>query len=1103
MKEEEDMPEMSPSEEVMNWREKLRSFKAVSREPLEILSMVWSVLDKVPSPLGMYVYQLQGNEVPVEDAVQPDRGADLLPLHPDVMDRFPMLLPHERQATKLAIAILNFLSMGGRNNGKNLPSVPRSLSSGQEHMIFHLMDRIKDLGSEERSCHPLSEETKHLKSVRYDYGGEPIHPMEDLVASKVISVWPQVGQCAVQPVVDYLPQAMIDMLQDPASCLLPRDEWPDRPTISRVRASRSEWDLIVSAGYERGMMVGIPPEKVFRDHNGYMVLNGAGAVRKTKVIDGQEVVLQRFISNLIPSNQYQKHILGGDKYLPYLGQLTLLEQGEDQTFLIDSESCFNLFTLPEAWWPLMCFAQPVDASLLGGPRGELIYPAMRVVPMGWISAVSVIQSVVRTLVFEGAEIPESSEVTKIKEIPDTDDLTVIYLDSYDELRRLDSKCAEVLRGQPSERHRRFKSLCEEKGLPLNAAKSLVEGSLQGGTLDGAGGWYKLSNDKQVNLVGLGAALLAAEKWSEHEVRHFLGKATFGLCFRRPLFSILQDIFPDLQRMIDQGPKEPAKSSIDEVIMIMGMVAFMGTHLKVGLDPEISCSDASPTGGGGAVAIDFMPEPATVSHDGDECWMCDHRFEGEERFPCPSQCGAIMCCIGCVWNHRDCSSRDLRGCPRKRWKVPRFGERFSGPNAPLTRAIAETGCMEVQKPFDLLLGDDFFSDDGRNRLARDMDDPLLYLEHWAPECKLFSRARGRPIRLPGGRVIQGPQPVRDEKHVMGFPWLQGEMKARLRQSNAMALKAIKRGKSVARERQPRHFTVEHPRNSWVWDFTLIKELETQGFAHAIGSCCCFGGQREKWFSFFGTADEIWNEFNRACPGHANLLDYTVTVRDDGSLHYPTEEEAEYPTQLCRCYARGAKAQLEKEGVFQAVKLEEREGWYQQQLGESTGRLSIPEVSAPVAAYLAKWELSMTRSSEVDHLRELLRSASMRGTDVRFFMQLGTEEEQHEVPYPALRWRWRTVTSYRWRHEGHINELEMNALVVMSRHRGRNVAKLGKRWMHVLDSMVSRGALAKGRSSSVRINRPLRKHAAHSIAQDNYLFPLWTISGWNFSDKASRQ
>jgi hypothetical protein len=87
--------------------------------------------------------------------------------------------------------------------------------------------------------------------------------------------------------------------------------------------------------------------------------------------------------------------------------------------------------------------------------------------------------------------------------------------------------------------------------------------------------------------------------------------------------------------------------------------------------------------------------------------------------------------------------------------------------------------------------------------------------------------------------------------------------------------------------------------------------------------------------------------------------------------------------------------------------------------------------------------------------------------------------------------------------HINELEMNALVVMSKHRGRSTSKFHTRWLHVLDSMVCRGAIAKGRSSSRRLNKVLRKHTAAALAQNGYLFPLWTISQWNFSDKASRR
>ena len=160
-----------------------------------------------------------------------------------------------------------------------------------------------------------------------------------------------------------------------------------------------------------------------------------------------------------------------------------------------------------------------------------MFPAMAAVPMGWLNAVSVIQSVVRTLVFEGASVPEDSEVAKIKRMPTTDDLTVIYLGSYDEVRRLDAQCAEALEGKASARHLRFKKLCEEKGLPLNDAKRLVgatRGCLQGGMLDGKKGWYKLAGEKQADLISLGMSMLTLFEWKEFEIRHFVGKATFDL-----------------------------------------------------------------------------------------------------------------------------------------------------------------------------------------------------------------------------------------------------------------------------------------------------------------------------------------------------------------------------------------------------------------------------------------------------------------------------------------------------------------------------------------------------------------------------------------------
>ena len=60
----------------------------------------------------------------------------------------------------------------------------------------------------------------------------------------------------------------------------------------------------------------------------------------------------------------------------------------------------------------------------------------------------------------------------------------------------------------------------------------------------------------------------------------------------------------------------------------------------------------------------------------------------------------------------------------------------------------------------------------------------------------------------------------------------------------------------------------------------------------------------------------------------------------------------------------------------------------------------------------------------------------------------------------------------------------------------------RILHVLDSRVVSCVLAKGRSSSCKLNRVLRRVSALMLASDVYVFPLWTVSGWNFADFGTR-
>lgn len=254
------------------------------------------------------------------------------------------------------------------------------------------------------------------------------------------------------------------------------------------------------------------------------MLNGAGAVPKIKHINGQEVRLQRFISNLVPANAYQDHMPGDDQHLPYLGQISMLDIGSSEVLLVDSEdlaSGFNLFTLPPSWAGMMTFAKQVSSEIFGGPPGEKSWVAMKVVPMGWWS--------------EPSSLKRAASRTQARS-PRRNPSQWIHRPrwSYDELRRVESIYREVSEGTESERHRKFVKTCEK-------LVGAIRGSLQGGTLDGDRGVFHAAHEKLIGLIGYGMKLLSQETASEFELRHFTGKAMFAMAFRRHSMSIFENI----------------------------------------------------------------------------------------------------------------------------------------------------------------------------------------------------------------------------------------------------------------------------------------------------------------------------------------------------------------------------------------------------------------------------------------------------------------------------------------------------------------------------------------------------------------------------------
>ena len=91
----------------------------------------------------------------------------------------------------------------------------------------------------------------------------------------------------------------------------------------------------------------------------------------------------------------------------------------------------------------------------------------------------------------------------------------------------------------------FISTCRDLGLPLNASKQLIHGlraSVLGGEIDGFNGRSMHSREKGMKVTLKTSVLFTFGQVSQTHVQHWCGLFCFASGFRRPLFSILQEVF---------------------------------------------------------------------------------------------------------------------------------------------------------------------------------------------------------------------------------------------------------------------------------------------------------------------------------------------------------------------------------------------------------------------------------------------------------------------------------------------------------------------------------------------------------------------------------
>ena len=1070
---------------------KMAGFLAEERDALEV---AWHVLENaghLRTKFGRFRTTL-GQKATAQDAPE---GPDLLPISLDALELRRDIQSEVRAWVILMAWALNFLYCTGWEQPRHMDH-PGKLTTAQTKMVDqHLVPAVRRMCPKGLKIPSYQKLKEQLQKKGYGYDGSSWVVMEDLAADKVIPCWPNKGEAAVQPITKFLHGDTKEMVNKPLLTILPAEEWPETVPQSYVRASDAEWERLVAEGYQLGLFQPCPEEEILRSPSGEMILNGAGAVPKEK--NGK--ILQRFISILCPLNAVSRKIEGDESTLPYVGQVGLCELEAEGAIVIDSEdlqSAFNLFEMPRGWRGMFVYRKQVRGGVLGLPHDEMTWVSLRTVPMGWLSAVGIVQQAIRTLAFEEAGLPRQFEIQKNKELPEGERF-LLYLDSVDQLRPVSQAMRKVVEGQASPEHQRFEEACRRCGLPTNMSKRLagaLRGTLQGGLLDGEAGVFMLHPDKGAFTIEACMCLLGSRTWETRVVAGLTGRLVFAGAFRRPAMSLMSEVFHYF------GSKPTSKvakdDAYDEVLLAMALLPLSFTNLKASICGRIYATDASPMGAGSCVAERFKRPFGTTSPNDLVCGVCrteltDETARGED-LACPAMCGCKLCSLECCLRHAPY-------CPHQAVGVPLFSERYSGPEARLSRTMFKAG-FRVVDPIDYKWDStmDVFTERGKEWWAHaDASDPTL--EHHAPDSKTFSRARGRPYQF-AGKWYEGPVALRDESHVMGFTYLAAHEAAAVRKGNKMAMRSIARCRTLHEE--GRFFTLDHPRRSWMWYTKPAIDLAgLPGVRMAIFSHCCYGGRRKKWTSLLTNSETIYQALHKPVCPHGDGEDYPPYWDQQlGQVVFPMEQEATYPWGLCEEYAKAAVNLMNLSEHREKALAEVRKVKIREDLMKYD-RLQSPGLQEKVVSGILHMERTMQIGFEKAHLQQLLRLGHYRGTDVR----LAVEEQggRQLFPYPAYRWLWRDVLSFRWRQEGHINELEFQAFLAHIRRVLREPDMRHKRVFVVVDSQVLYYALGKGRSPSTRLNRVLRRLAAISLAGDLYTLPIWTLSAWNFADRPSRR
>ena len=392
----------------------------------------------------------------------------------------------------------------------------------------------------------------------------------------------------------------------------------------KVMVDERDWLLLAQGLLDKGICE-IFRESQIHSVRGQPLLNGLFAVSKQEMLGDIEVC--RLIMNLKPTNLNCRPLEGDTCTLPSATSLGSLFLDQDEMLTTSSEDIkcfFYLFQVPGPWKKYLAFGKPLPKELLGDDFGEERgFLVSRVLPMGFINSVAIAQHIHRNVVRRClgslvSPVGGECELRRDRVFTNSPHIFRIYLDNFDELKKVDKATAHLLAGTPSEEVVALREAYQACGLPRHPKKATEQqlgAEVQGAWVDGDKGRVSAKPPKVAKYVALGMQLLARGVASQKELQVVGGGMVYIAMFNRALLCGLNQIWKQIVSLEGVAPnfRAPLRKEVaHEIARFLSLLPLAFINLRSPADPLVTASDASTSGGGVCVSRGLSPFGAAAA-----------------------------------------------------------------------------------------------------------------------------------------------------------------------------------------------------------------------------------------------------------------------------------------------------------------------------------------------------------------------------------------------------------------------------------------------------------------------------------------------------------